>query len=596
MTTREKLILNNLVVAIAIASIIALSVFTNTTLLNGLLRIKKITADYQLAQRIRVALTDHQVTILDYFYMVFLTRSAAELQAREERLLKSGKVLQEATEELNQGLTDQIFRFPKQEIWDGYQDYSRWVSQILVQSKASLSTDQLYLLVKGLTDRYQSFSGKIINLENSLELNLRRNVDSIQVTAEQNNLLLIILGILALTFLIVLLFWSHRGIVGGLRSIQAIFEQVDGGNLLVDFKRREHDEFHSLGTKLVLVLKRLSAILNRIADLSHENTETSSRTLQLTEQSRHHLQATEALVRNLTSSASEMDGVFSRVRSLSTDVISQIQKLQAQMSRQNHAIHDASTSVHMISQSINDTSKQNKQMLDMVQRMAESARMGDESIRSALQVISRTSNSAQIIFDLLKVINDISEQTNMLAMNAAIEAAHAGVSGKGFAVVASEIRKLAESSAANARSIEDSLKGVIEEIRSSREAATRTSEVFESIYAHIQGVSEKMESERQSVQHLTMDIFQVDKNLKQLISSIKVVETVSQNITMQNQLIDETLQKLTEVSSRTRDQTKEINSLISEISQESTLIQRTTQLADLAIKTSAEELVKLLKR
>jgi methyl-accepting chemotaxis protein len=87
---------------------------------------------------------------------------------------------------------------------------------------------------------------------------------------------------------------------------------------------------------------------------------------------------------------------------------------------------------------------------------------------------------------VIKVIDDIAAQTNLLAMNAAIEAAHAGESGKGYAVVASEVRKLAEATTANSKAISDSLKKIINQIKQAKDAGQTASTTFTNIQKEVE--------------------------------------------------------------------------------------------------------------
>lgn len=149
MTIRSKLILNNLIIALSIVFIVTLSVFTISGFAVQMQKVKRVVGDYELAQKLRVALTSHQVTILDYFYLFTLRRSPAELQAREQARNTTSTDLKEVAGQLNEGLTEQVFRFPKQEIFESYQDFSRYEAQIFAQIGSGCQPTNFTSLLRG---------------------------------------------------------------------------------------------------------------------------------------------------------------------------------------------------------------------------------------------------------------------------------------------------------------------------------------------------------------------------------------------------------------------------------------------------------------
>ncbi|MDR2020786.1 MAG: methyl-accepting chemotaxis protein [Treponema sp.] len=103
---------------------------------------------------------------------------------------------------------------------------------------------------------------------------------------------------------------------------------------------------------------------------------------------------------------------------------------------------------------------------------------GEDLALEVRGIIKNISGDVEKIAGFAGLINQISEQTNLLSMNAAIESAHAGAAGAGFAVVADEIKKLAESARENARSIQEELAGIAEKTRNALNASERFSRSF----------------------------------------------------------------------------------------------------------------------
>ena len=144
------------------------------------------------------------------------------------------------------------------------------------------------------------------------------------------------------------------------------------------------------------------------------------------------------------------------------------------------------------------TADQNKIADSLVKASDEGFRKLTESALIAKDI----SDSVDDIKGTTQVISAIAAQTNLLAMNAAIEAAHAGDAGRGFAVVADEIRKLAESSNKNSKRISDTIKAVIEKISQNTEMSQDTVSVFKTINRDMGTISERAQETSRSMEEM----------------------------------------------------------------------------------------------
>ena len=169
-----------------------------------------------------------------------------------------------------------------------------------------------------------------------------------------------------------------------------------------------------------------------------------------------------------------------------------VEELTADVETVKHHIQEQSAAIQQTSASISEMTANIASVADLTQKadevsqnLSNASTIGTESISNAMTAISQIQQASLEVQDIIKVIQKISSQTNLLAMNAAIEAAHAGEVGKGFAVVADEVRSLATSSGKSATDIQQHIKDMVDKINSGVEAMNSASGAFKDIAGHV---------------------------------------------------------------------------------------------------------------
>ncbi|QEN09309.1 bacteriohemerythrin [Oceanispirochaeta crateris] len=161
-----------------------------------------------------------------------------------------------------------------------------------------------------------------------------------------------------------------------------------------------------------------------------------------------------------------------------------------QNDRQNQSIKETADAISSMNQSIKGVSGIAAGRLDSVKTLIRVTSESSEKIQENEDVIRNVQKQVDDVLSLITVINDIASQTNLLSMNAAIEAAHAGEAGKGFAVVAEEIRSLAESTGQNSHIISGTLNKLVEHINRAGMISRESGKSFEQIEKGAETVAE----------------------------------------------------------------------------------------------------------
>jgi len=218
---------------------------------------------------------------------------------------------------------------------------------------------------------------------------------------------------------------------------------------------------------LVFLIKKQAGMLSNIGtDLSSNMTETAAAINEITA----NIQSIKSRVINQSASVTETNATME-------NVIANINKL-------NEHIGKMATNVG----SVTNTLLSNATNVKTLQEASEVGKAGLQEVVTDIQEISRESEG---LMEINSVMQNIASQTNLLSMNAAIEAAHAGEAGKGFAVVADEIRKLAENSSNQSKTIGNVLKKIKESIDKINKSAETVSARFESIDSSVRTVADQ---------------------------------------------------------------------------------------------------------
>jgi len=241
---------------------------------------------------------------------------------------------------------------------------------------------------------------------------------------------------------------------------------------------------------LVINVKKEAAVLSQIGnDLASNMTETAAAVNEITA----NIQSIKGRVINQSASVSETHATMEQV-------VININKLNNHVENQSHNVSQASSAIEQMVANINsvtDTLIKNSGNVKTLTEASEVGRTGLQEVAADIQEIARESEG---LLEINAVMENIASQTNLLSMNAAIEAAHAGEAGKGFAVVADEIRKLAESSSEQSKIIGNVLKkikGSIDKITHSTENVLNK---FEAIDSSVKTVSQQEENVRRAME------------------------------------------------------------------------------------------------
>ncbi|MDR1802168.1 MAG: methyl-accepting chemotaxis protein, partial [Treponema sp.] len=299
---------------------------------------------------------------------------------------------------------------------------------------------------------------------------------------------------------------------------------------------------------LVIVIKNEAAKLSDIgSDLSSNMTQTAAAINQITA----NIQSIKTRVINQSASVTQTNATMEQVTV-------NIDKLNGNVEAQSLNVSQASAAIEeMVANiaAVTDTLVKNATNVKSLQDASEVGRSG---LQGVVEDIKEIAHESEGLLKINTVMKDIASQTNLLSMNAAIEAAHAGEAGKGFAVVADEIRKLAESSSEQSKTIGTVLKKIKDSIDNITKSTETVLARFEAIDTNVKVVAEQEGTIRNAME-------EQGEGSKQVLSGIVQVTDITRNVKCGSNEMLEGAQEVIKESQNLEKVTQEITSGMNEM-------------------------------
>lgn len=385
------------------------------------------------------------------------------------------------------------------------------------------------------TTKYSAYT--ILNNENILVL----TADESEALAGITTVTGVAVGIITIVVLIAIIisFIMGRRLMRPLVKVSTIIEDVANGNIEADFSvvKESNDEIGLIIEKMKELTQSLGSIVGKIRNSSDTM---SSNSYELNDTSSQTLAAN-----------NEISKAVEDVAEGSTGMAASISKINENLLEMSNETKDINASVDEIKNQTVAVQDSSKIMNDKIKSMQDSSHKMDEGISAISKRIETVNTTVDKVSNIVSVIEEISSETNLLSLNASIEAARAGDAGKGFAVVAQEIRVLSDNTNTELENIKQIISSLVEECRYCVQASGT--------------IVEDNAKQKEEIKAVLDEFGSLDEQIQKTAEKAEEIEELVTAMIELNDDITKSSNSLTDVSAANAAATEEMNANIEEL-------------------------------
>lgn len=380
----------------------------------------------------------------------------------------------------------------------------------------------------------------------------------------------IIITLVSITFFFTFILNMNKKI----KSIDKFVEVVKNKDFTAQAKTSGNDELNSIVLNINSLVTDFSSVINEVKDISEEVYFLKNEVTSASLESAASVTEMTANMNAISESVLLLLGQLKRSNDSIRSIMQSINSLSGKIDSQSLYITQSTTSVEEINASIHSISNITTERKQSVINLVEVTRKGGLLIKETNSLILAIVDQIKKTNEIVKFIDDIAGQTNMLSFNAAIEAAHAVDQGRGFAIVAEEIRNLAVSTNTNSKKIREILNQILKNIDTVTEKSKNSMAAFSNVEGEVVLISNAMTEISTAIEQISVGSTDILNTMQELSSITGVVKNETGNVNGNVEQILSVIKNIEDFSDQVKvgmseidSQTKGMNSIISHVNE-----------------------------